>query len=110
MSLCWGCKEQIWNKFKFQYYPLAGHLSTKLWQHLFPKVNVIFHLLICEENINQPFGDYNLSEYITKLNNTGAKVVMTKIKNCTDCALKSRIARMLAYTLPEVRGAKSCKS
>ena len=101
MSLCWGCQEQINNKIKFQY-PLAGHLSTKLWYHLFPKVNVIFRLIICEENINQPFGEYNLSEYITKLNNTGAKVVTTKIKNCKDCDLKSRIARMLAYTLPEV--------
>ena len=114
MALCWGCKEQIWNtittKFKFQYFPLAGLLSTKLWYHLFPaKVNVIFHLIICEEEsiiLNQQqnlFGDYNLSEYITKLNNTGAKIVVSKIKNCEDCVMKSRIARMLAYKIPEVR-------
>ena len=112
-ALCLGCKEQIWNtittKLKFQYFPLAGLLSTKLWYHLFPaKVNVIFHLIICEEEsiINQQqnlFGDYNLSEYITKLNNTGAKIVVSKIKNCEDCVMKSRIARMLAYKIPEVR-------
>ena len=71
-------------------------------------MNVIFHLIICEEEsiINQQqnlFGDYNLSEYITKLNNTGAKIVVSKIKNCEDCVMKSRIARMLAYKIPEVR-------
>ena len=101
MSMCWGRKEKIWNKFKFPY-PLAGLLSTKLWNRIFPNVNILFHLLICEENINQPFDEYNLSEYIKSLNESRAYVITTKIKNCKQCALRSQITRMLAYNLPEV--------
>ena len=102
MALCWGKKATFWNKNLFPY-PLAGQLSTQLWHQIFPELTVIFHIIICENSSDETFDDFTLEDYIAKLNQTGANVVITKINNCEECVLTSQVIRLLAYNAPEVR-------
>ena len=103
MGLCWGYKTNFNGKHLFPY-PLAGELSTKLWQHLFPKsVTVIIHIIYCKDVAYMQFDGYNLTKYVANLEAIGARVVLTEINNCEECIISSQLIRMLSFNLPEVR-------